>query len=157
MPADPDRTHALSWPVAYLVAGVAVLGGTFVRYGLNRFWGVEYPFVSFYPAVAVAAWFGGLGPGLLATTFSITCVSVLFIAPSGLPWIDDPRELVALALFAGFSTFISALIEALHRTRRRAERARGEAEAALAVVRRMQSIAEAALVDLPFDRLLLTS
>jgi signal transduction histidine kinase len=154
MAADRDGPDALSRPVAYLVAAVAVLGATFVRYGLARFWGVEYPFVSFYPAVAVAAWFGGLGPGLLATTLSITCVPVLFIAPSGLPWIDDPRELVALALFAGFSTFISALIEALHRTRRRAERARGQAEAALAVVRRMQSITEAALVDLPFDRLL---
>jgi PAS domain S-box-containing protein len=119
--ANTDGTRRLPRPLTYLVAVLAVLGATLVRYGLIHFWGLEYPFVSFYPAVALAAWFGGLGPGVLATALSTAFTFVLFLAPSGKSWVDDPRELVALALFVGFSTFISGLIEAVHRTRRRRE------------------------------------
>jgi len=64
--------------------------------------------------VLVSAWYGGLGPGLL-TTALIVCASL-----------DAPLTLwrgIRLAIFVGYGVITSALLEALHAARRRAEEA----------------------------------
>ena len=37
------------------------------------------PFVSFFPAIALAAWFGGLGPGVLAVVLAALAAAVFFV------------------------------------------------------------------------------
>lgn len=40
-----------------------------------------FPFLTFFPAVMLAAYFAGLGPGLLAAALSILSANYFFIAP----------------------------------------------------------------------------
>jgi PAS domain S-box-containing protein len=106
---------------SYLVAALAALAATYARYVLSAIWGgTKLPFITFYPAVALAAWFGGLGPGLLATAIS-TVGALLLFAPLGSLRMEDPYDFVAVALFTSVNVFISALTGALHRTRRGTE------------------------------------
>jgi PAS domain S-box-containing protein len=73
----------------------------------------------------LAAWYGGLGPGLLSTALSASLASLYFLDPS-----DTPREhevQIALAVVQG--CVISLVVHLLRRASRQAEEARGRAEA----------------------------
>jgi PAS domain S-box-containing protein len=69
-------------------------------------------------AVLVSTWYGGLGPGLLAVGL-ITAVAgydLFFVQPR-----IEPARAVGVVLFVGGGVLITALVEALHAARRRAE------------------------------------
>src|SRR4051794_16175493 len=51
----------------YLVALVAPAGLLGIRLALDNVLQASSPFLFFAPAVMISAWFGGRGPGLLAT------------------------------------------------------------------------------------------
>ncbi len=82
----------------------------------------------FFLAIIISAWFGGVGPGLLAAFISTLCVSYFFLPPF-YSWKFDPSHLPQLLVF-----FISAvLVSSWSAVRSRAEtllrRARDEQEA----------------------------
>jgi hypothetical protein len=68
-------------PAGYVVALAAIAIATLIRYGLRSFGGEMLPLVSYYPAVLVAALFGGAGAGLLAMVASLLVVWLEFPAP----------------------------------------------------------------------------
>jgi K+-sensing histidine kinase KdpD len=51
----------------YGVAGLAVVLALLLKLLLELQIKVENPFLLFFPAVMFSTWYGGLGPGLLAT------------------------------------------------------------------------------------------
>ena len=108
---------------SYVVAVLAVLAAAFVRHELTPIWGSKLPFITFFPAVVLAAWFGGLGPGLLAMAVSTVC-ALLFLPPFGSLRVEDPGDLLGLAAFTAANLVILALNQALYRARQRAEGAR---------------------------------
>src|SRR4051812_31193716 len=55
-------------------------------------------FLFFWPAVFASAWFGGLGPALLASVGGIAVADYYFIEPKGIN-VSDPQDIVALAAF----------------------------------------------------------
>ncbi len=70
-----------------------------------------------YLAVLVAAWYGGLGPGLLATVLIVVLAALsLTSEPDLAPW-----RIVSIVFFAGGGVVITLLVEALHAARRRVE------------------------------------
>ena len=82
----------------------------------------------FFLAIIVSAWFGGMGPGLLAALLSTLCVSYFFLPPA-YTWKFDPAHLPPILVF-----FVSAaLVSSWSAVRKRAEtllrRARDEQEA----------------------------
>ncbi|HEX8237786.1 MAG TPA: PAS domain-containing protein [Abditibacteriaceae bacterium] len=66
------------------------------------------PFLLFFAAVAVSAWFGGFGPGLCATVLAVATVNYLFIAPRGHFSFSFPDVLLG-SVFFGVSALISYL------------------------------------------------
>jgi PAS domain-containing protein len=68
----------------------------------------------------VAAWFGGLGPGLLATALGVLAGDYFFLPPQG-SFTGLNVAALPLALFAVQGVVICALAEALRAARRRAE------------------------------------
>jgi len=76
------RVFAPNSPAGYVVALAAIGIATLIRYGLRSFGGEMLPLVSYYPAVLVAALFGGAGAGLLAMVASLLVVWLEFPAPS---------------------------------------------------------------------------
>src|SRR5439155_4585462 len=97
----------------YVMAVAGVAAAAAVRGALTPLWGDDFPFVTFYPAVMLAAWYGGgFGPGLVAAALS-TALACMF-RPS------LASEVTPLVLFA---LIIVALLAGLQRARRRAEAA----------------------------------
>ena len=110
--------------------GAAALAGALLL-SLLPVWCPRYPFLLFYPCVALAAWSGGLGPGLVAT-FVSTGILWLVLKPLGLLVPQGPWDLLGWGVFVGVNVFISGLSEGLHRARRRAEAARDAARGSAA-------------------------
>ena len=79
------------------------------------------PFLTFFAAVMVAAWFGGLGPGLLATLISAVLSRYFFFFPQYELQIVSVGAGLHLVVFVLEGVLISALVGMLHSARRRAE------------------------------------
>src|SRR5512132_3424459 len=58
----------------FVVAAVA-------RWALMPVFGSALPYISFYPAIMVSAWYGGLRPGLLTT--ALGAITALALWPAG--------------------------------------------------------------------------
>jgi PAS domain S-box-containing protein len=64
---------------AVLAVGIA-LG---VKLAIAREWAVDTPFLLFLGAVFFAGWFGGVGPGVLATVLAAGAAVHFFVTPAG--------------------------------------------------------------------------
>lgn len=120
--------------IRYAVAVAVVLLTFAARFYLERFLGDHVPLLPFTVSVIVAAWYGGLGPGLLATIVSAVLASYFFLDPRFSFYVSRPDELVGLVFFIVAGATASWLFEALHAARRRVEIERersSRAEAAL--------------------------
>jgi signal transduction histidine kinase len=116
---DTSRPALLRYGFAVLAVLLALL----IRWPLQPLLGLSAPFLFFFPAIMAAAWYGRLGPGLLATALSVLASGVLFLEPVGLLTIAGLPGQVQLVLFGSIGVFISLLNEALHREKHRVEEA----------------------------------
>jgi two-component system, cell cycle sensor histidine kinase and response regulator CckA len=80
--------------------------------------------------IIVSAYWGGFGPGLLATVLAALSVDFFLIPPLGSLRIREGRDAVQLAIFLVEGVVIGSLNEALHRSRRESEERRQREEAA---------------------------
>jgi PAS domain S-box-containing protein len=96
----------------YAIAVAATLIGTLLRLVLSPLWAPnELPFITFFPAVMVSAWIGGLGPGLVTTLLSAAIANFLWVEPRYSFAILHAREAVALLIYVLMGAVISALNE----------------------------------------------
>src|SRR5215204_2021999 len=118
---------ALRYGVAVLAVGVVVA----VKVLLDPWIAAQSPFLLLAGAIVVSAWFGGLGPGLLATVLATFGADYYFLPPEG-SFTGLEVAFWPLLLFTLQGLLISSLIEALRSARHRAERsalqARGHQE-----------------------------
>jgi PAS domain S-box-containing protein len=114
---ESPRARLVPYGVAVLATALTLL----VRWALMPVLGERALYSTFFPAVAICAYLGGLWPGLLATGLSALSVSLFIRPPHYSPQTDSASDAVALTLFVLVGTFISGLSEALHRSRRRIE------------------------------------
>jgi len=84
----------------YVLAVAAVGASAAVRGALTPLLGDHSLSVTFYPAVMLAAWYGGFAPGLIATALSTILACVLHPSP-----VTDVQEVAGLTLF----TLVNAL------------------------------------------------
>jgi PAS domain S-box-containing protein len=107
---------------AALALALAAFG---LKYLLEGTLGSGSPVLLLPFGTLLAAWYGGLGPGLLATALSAVLAARYFLDPA-----DTPREhevQIVLSVLQGI--VISLVVDLLLRTRRQAEEARSHAEA----------------------------
>lgn len=123
---DPQRTRA------YLLAVALVAIMAFVKvWTLRLVPGAGGYVIIFCPMVALSAWYGGLGPGLLATAMA-AMVETYMLPPTGSWYIEDLHDRVRWLglLFDGaiVSVMAGRLHAALAAVRREQERSWGLAE-----------------------------
>ena len=126
-------------PRSLLRYGIAVtaIGLTYSIKPLIESWvGEGPPLLLFLPAVTVAAWVGGLGPGLLATVVSALVCSYFYFPPLGSLAIHVPNDAFRLVVFVVEGILISTLMETLHGARRKSEASTREAKRYQEVSRR---------------------
>ena len=122
-----SRSNPLLWPKARVIwsYGIAVLSVSFAL--IVSQWPPLHletaPVSLFLCAVMLTAWFGGVGPGLLATVLSGLAFDYYFLSPT-YSLAAKPGEMPRLVVFAVSALFVGALsatqrsaTESLKRTR----------------------------------------
>jgi PAS domain S-box-containing protein len=106
--------------VQYALAIVAVSLAGLARQLANPLFGSDrLPFIFFFPAVAVATWCGGLGPGVLAAVLSGVAADWFHIGTKGSLGVQAPFDAGALLAYGISSAFIIGAIQIMHRAQRR--------------------------------------
>jgi PAS domain S-box-containing protein len=125
----PVRTIVRHYGLAVLSVAIALV----VRLLLFDQLGGRSPFLTFFPAVVITAYYGGLGPALVCSLLSgfvgsFFRMEALVVTPTNSPQEQAfASDLMALLLFVVTCVVISWLIESLHRATRRLERSEARA------------------------------
>jgi PAS domain S-box-containing protein len=111
-----------------LAALVAVGAAFLLRWALVRAVGTLPAFITFYPAVMLAALLGGLGPGLTASVVASLIAAYAIFPPIG-SVVARTADIIALAFFFFVCVAISVVAELYRRSRERASKLRSEVAA----------------------------
>jgi two-component system sensor histidine kinase/response regulator len=105
----------------YVVAVAAVTLAFAVRFGLYGSLENRIPFAFFTLSTLIAAWYGGLGPGLLAAVAGLALGDYFFLPPhSAERGLGEP-ERTAIGIYAMTNTLIVVLFWHLHSRLREVE------------------------------------
>ncbi|CAA9418133.1 MAG: diguanylate cyclase/phosphodiesterase (GGDEF & EAL domains) with PAS/PAC sensor(s) [uncultured Rubrobacteraceae bacterium] len=140
------RSRLVSYGVAVAAVGLALL----IKLLLDPLLEEETPFLVFFVAVMIAAYFGGLGPGLLAITLATLIAWYFFLSPFYSFRIDSFGHGLRLAVFVLEGALIGSLAammrsakertEELHTRQVRQASLRADASAALAESGTLRSV-----------------
>jgi PAS domain S-box-containing protein len=108
-----------TWLARYAVAVGATVLAVALRSAMTPLWGTTLPFIFFYPAIMLSAWFGRLGPGILATLLSAAVAMTLWLPSVSHMSVHSVADLSGVVAFVAIGILLSVLTEALHRTRAR--------------------------------------
>ncbi len=111
------RLHRWRYGVAVLAVAVALA----LKLLLKPLLEMESPFLIFFAAVMVSAWYGGRGPGFLATALAGLLSDYFFLFPTYSFLNNSSGQNLRLALFLLEGTLISWIIASLQSTKRRSE------------------------------------
>jgi PAS domain S-box-containing protein len=107
--------RSLPGEIRYFVA-LAVIGVTFgLRLALIPYLGRDVPFISFFLAVVISSWFGGFGPGILATVVSGLLGRYAILNVPG----EQEQAWITVLLFAAQGILISYLLDSMKVSKRR--------------------------------------
>ena len=143
--------HEQSFVARYGIAMAACAAALVLRALLDPWLGDRFPFIFLYPAVALAAWLGGLGPALAVTLAGAAGV-MLIVAPAPPP---DPvsarvAHLLGVAIFVGAALCIGMLGEHARRSAARAAHSEREKDHALRELAASERLYRAAGELIPF-------
>jgi len=125
---EPSRrapAYLGSWwtaPARYALGPILCGVGLLTWWAISARFGPLPTFITFYPAVMLAAVLGGFYPGLLATALAELCAAYWLMPPLGSWRVESPADQVALALFGGMGLFMSAVASLYRRARRQLAR-----------------------------------
>lgn len=127
-------------PPAWLAYGVAILC---VLLGMlldeaDLLSGGFRVYLVFYPVIAIAALFGGFGPGLLAIALSALDAAFFLVEPAGRLAIAARADRVSMAVFIAGSLFIVWVCVRLRRAISFAAQAKARQESAAETARKME-------------------
>src|SRR5689334_19187682 len=107
--AKQARSPLLRYGVAVGVTALAAL----LRWALEPVIGHDFPFITFFLGVAFSAWYGGLGPGLLATLLASLIALYRWLPPERSFLMGDKSKATGLLTFLLVCSAISVLSEAM--------------------------------------------
>lgn len=116
------------WLLRYGVAVATTLLVLALKLLLDPFIDEESPFLLFFAAVWVTAWYGGLGPGAFATLLAALISDYFFLPPYHELFGYTSGQAIKLGLFMLEGALISQLTLSLNSARRRAEASMLEAK-----------------------------
>jgi PAS domain S-box-containing protein len=103
---------------------LVTLTATVLRWLLQPFIGFEFPFITYFAAVFVTAWWFGFKPTLLTVLLSALLTNLLFFSPAGSDgWTGYLLGFVGLALFVGIGVGTAYMGKGRLDAQRRAETA----------------------------------
>ena len=113
------RSPALRYGAAVLAVPAAFL----IRYWIYGDFQNRLVFTFFVPAAVVAVWYGGIGPGIVATVLGLLMGDYFFMMSRKALWPLGNRESLAVGVYVVTTLLCVVLCERLHRRIRQFERA----------------------------------
>src|SRR5262245_42819935 len=111
------RIFSLSRTARYGIAVLSIAIAAALRLALDPILGEVSPLIFFFLPVVLAAWYGGLGPGLLATALSLLLGDYLFVAPRySILRYDIPHDQISLLLVGLYGATVSLLADKLRKS-----------------------------------------
>ncbi len=104
----------------YAVAVGAVAVAFAFRYSLHDTLGTRIPFAFFTLATIISAWYGGLGPGLVAAAAGLVLTDYFFLPPHSAEGLGE-TERTGIGIYAMTNTLIVVLFWNLHMRLREAQ------------------------------------
>ncbi len=133
---DPDRGQ-LNWRSCGLAIGLPMLGAIFKAAVLRRVLPYD-AFLAFYPAVGIAALYGGMSAGLVATVVSAAFATYLWVDPAG-AGPEGATRWLGVGAFLAASGSIVLLVHLVNRARARVRDAEAERRAVAEAEREAES------------------
>lgn len=121
-----DRSNRPFW-LRCVAAVFLTIFAAFIRWQFLGVLGLRAAFITFFPAVALAALYGGFAAGLLASALSAILADYFWAEPVGRFAAKSIPDLIGIFLFLAAGVLISWLAEAAFRAQVRADRAEGHA------------------------------
>ncbi|MBI1841463.1 MAG: CHASE3 domain-containing protein, partial [Verrucomicrobia bacterium] len=115
-----------TWLARYGGAVLATGAATVLRMGLTPLVGESHspvPFITFFPAVLVASWYGGFRAGALCILLSALAADYFFLGPERSFWKLNPGDLISLLIFIVVGFGIAFVSHSQRRAVARADRA----------------------------------
>ena len=106
VPPASGRKRYNGYAVAVMLVAVAFALRFWLYGGLNN----RLPFAFFLPAAMIAAWYGGLGPGMLAAAAGLLLGDYFFLPPHQSLGPLGETERTSVGIYAGTSTLAVYLI-----------------------------------------------
>jgi PAS domain S-box-containing protein len=142
------RNTTRSWPLRYGSAIASIALATCVRILLDPVLGDRLPLIFLFVAVLFTAWYGGVGPSLLATILGVLSAVFFLLGPHSSFAIRPPDSQVGLALFVVASLVSILLAEVVRATERRSASLRESEEVQRAQLHvTLTSIGDAVIVS----------
>ncbi len=110
-----------SWLTRYGFACALVLAAFALRYAVALSTGHRLELTFFITAALCAAWYGGVGPGLFALVAGFLLAGFYFMPPSHSFALRTRADIIIVSVYVGATAIGIAMIENLHRARRRCE------------------------------------
>ena len=117
MLSSVDPANRPLW-IRYLVAIAIVVAAGGIRQAVDPLSTTDAPLMLFMLSVTGAAWFGGAGPGILATMFAVFVATYWFTEPQYSFHLVRQWQLVAMIVFIFEGVAISLFMTHLHRVGR---------------------------------------
>ena len=105
-----DPTSLQKYALAVILVGAAFA----LRYGLYGTLDHRLPFGFFVPATIIAAWYGGLGPGMLTALAGLMLGDYFFLPPHDSGASMGEAERTAIGIYAMNTTLVVVLFAHLH-------------------------------------------
>ncbi len=116
-PPSKKRPSQIDAPwVSYVVALLLIALATWARRLLDPALANSLPFITMFPAVAFAAWFGGKGPGFLATLVGAALAAYVLLEPRGSFAVERLENQVGLILYGVVCTLLIFMFDSHKRT-----------------------------------------
>ncbi len=138
LPLFPLQRESRPERYRYGVAIAIVFAATALRFAFLPALGTRNVFLTFYPAVVLAALYGGLRAGLVAIVLSALFVNYFWMEPLAQFTIGNPADWLSLIIFMLGGLMIAWVSEAMHRASARASAAETQALLAAERVRTLE-------------------
>jgi signal transduction histidine kinase len=123
------RSAAHAALLRYGSALVFLLAALFLRGVLDPWLGDRQQLSLLFGAIALAVWYGGAGPAVLATAVGYFASDYLFIEPRGVFAVAEPHQFISLVIYLVSCGVIIGFGEGLRSGKRRAKRYAQQLEA----------------------------
>jgi K+-sensing histidine kinase KdpD len=107
---------------------VSIVAAVLIRVPLEPILEGRNDFIILEPAIAIAAWYGGLVSGTAATASAVVASLLFYLHPVGSPLIEAPGDTLSIVLFTINGMILTTLSAGLRRAYERATDARETAE-----------------------------